>query len=128
MNTTSLASALDSLFGTISTCDSIFAKNGSTKGLISTANLASVLGAFPMSGGNLGSSANLNNKPVGLCTINMSSSGAPSNMPSNYINQSYVFLGFSITNSWGVQVLVGNNGDVYVRAHYTSAFCDWRKI
>ena len=44
MNTTSLASALDSLFGTISTCDSIFAKNGSTKGLISAANLASVLG------------------------------------------------------------------------------------
>ena len=133
MNTTSLASALDSLFGTISTCDSIFAKNGPTKGLISTANLASVLGVGGVIGVNqpgtaLGSSDNLNSKPIGVYTTNPSTLGIPSNCPES-VHGIFIGFGGGGSGSWGIQLFFPTSlSHFYFRTHVSSTFYSWNKV
>lgn len=126
MNTTSLASALDSLFGTISTCDSIFAKNGSTKGLISAANLASVLGAGKSIPLKLApSGTNFNNVTEGAYQVGASDnvSGLPSNAACLVFCPVYGY-GF-----WRFQVCISlTDNQIYFRGGYSSSYNAWQKL
>ena len=134
MNTTSLASALDSLFGTISTCDSIFAKNGSTKGLISAANLASVLGVGASSKITI---ATLNptdlNSQLGIngyyAVYFCAPSSVPSNMPSGFSSGTRFFLEImNISDYYIVQKIYDTNGKIYSRYRYSTTWTSWKEL
>ena len=129
MNTTSLASALDSLFGTISTCDSIFAKNGSTKGLISTANLASVLGAGRIPEGEiLNSGGNILSLSHGCYqstsgTTTASLVNKPSTLPSTHACRIIVMKLYGSDNYKHILIFCGNK-IFFCYAYYSSG--SWR--
>ena len=135
MNTTSLASALDSLFGTISTCDSIFAKNGSTKGLISAANLASVLGvgSAKTMGITEGSVSDLNNEIGSTNTFYIkfcTPSSAPANVPANLSNKTRFFLEVINDSSYYIlqKVYGPTSNDAWFRIKNGSTWNAWAQM
>lgn len=105
---------------------------GAPDGIISTSDLASVLGVLER-GGSLDSRYDLNDKPLGFYTIN-TSNGVPAGMPNGYSSNGF-FMGIrgSSSSAWGVQILLQTSTGTGVRkafwrAHTSSAFTSWQEF
>ena len=74
--------------------------------------------------GALSSSDDLDNKQIGVYTVNKKTRGTPINSPED---NNFVYLGIGSETSWGIQ-LVFTNTTMYFRYYTTSNISNWNKV
>ena len=135
MNITTLATALSTVFGnTLTSATSVYAKNGSTNGLISTSNLASVLGVGAINETAISSGSDLNSYTYAGDYYCNGGAGSMNGIPSTAI--AAFRLEVRSTNGSGsastrrvYQLLHAHNStDTYKRYYNGSSWTPWYKF